>query len=138
MTKVDPGAEVGLHRLPPGRHSLPREFVAEYFISKEECFLSTFDLITDYLCEVAADAAEAEHDWPEAVRARIAAGIGVFAANPDLLHFCLVAPVQAGGALAARYQSGVSSALRGLTAGKPDPPAVAEPSPAVEESLMGG
>src|SRR3954464_11920821 len=109
---VDPGGEVDLHRLPPGRHGLPREFVAEnqkgrltagiiktvaaagypsvtisqiaaaagvsrrtfysYFASKEECFLSTFDLVTDYLCEVAAAAAGAENDWPEAVRARIA------------------------------------------------------------------
>lgn len=178
MTKVDPDAEVDLHRLPPGRHGLPREFVAEnqkgrltagiikavaeagypsvtvsqiaaaagvsrrtfytYFLSKEECFLSTFELVADYLCEVAGAAAEAEKDWPEAVRARIAAAVGVFAANPDLLRFCLVAPVQAGGAPAARYQSGVSSALRELSVGKPDPPAVGEPSPAVEESLMGG
>ena len=175
---VDPDPEAGLHRLPPGRHGLPPEFVVEnqkgrltagiiktvaeagypsatvsqiaaaagvsrrtfyaYFISKEECFLATFDLVSNYLCQVAREAAEAEGDWPEAVRARIAAGVGVFAANPDLLRFCLVAPVQAGGALADRYQSRVGSALRELKAGKPAPPAAGEPSPVVQESLIGG
>jgi AcrR family transcriptional regulator len=167
-----------LHRLPPGRHGLSREFVVEnqrgrlaagiieavagsgyqavtisqiaaaagvsrrtfymYFSSKEECFLSTYDMVLRHLCKVSSAAIAAESDWPAAVRGRLAGALDVFAANPDLLRFCLIAPVEAGGAPLQRYRETVAAALEELTADKPEPPRAAELSPAMEVSLMGG
>ena len=68
-----------------------RTFYA-YFASKEECFLAAYQEIGTYLREAGAAAATAADSWPERVRAKLAAMLETFAANPDLARFCLLAP----------------------------------------------
>ena len=61
-----------------------------------------------------------------------------FAANPDLARFTLMAPPNAGGEIASRYRELLERLFARLTAGKPSPPAVQEPSRAVTDGLLGG
>jgi AcrR family transcriptional regulator len=168
----------GLPRLPPGRHGLSREFVAEnqrdrlmagiiavvaergyhdatitqiaaaagvsrrtfytYFSSKEECFFATYDMVARHLREAARSAAAEQPSWPERVRAKFAAALEFFAANPDLARFLMIAPPRAGNEIAARFHLAINNALAEVTEGMPPPPAVRAPSQAVQQSLVGG
>jgi AcrR family transcriptional regulator len=166
----------GLARLPPGRHGLPREFIAEnqrarltagmisavgrygyrdatitriaeaaglsrrtfyqYFRSKDECFLATFDAIAEHLLEESTKAAADHADWPDRVRAQLAAALEMFAANPDLARFCLIAPHRASGEISARYRLAISRTLAELTRGIPSE--IRSPGAAVDSALIGG
>jgi AcrR family transcriptional regulator len=167
-----------LARLPPGRHGLPREFVARnqrdrlaagmiavvaerglneatiaevcaaagvsrrtfyaYFSSKEECFLATYSTIVEYLRGAADTAAAEAADWPARVAAKLRTTLELFAANPDLARFSLVAPQRAGGPVAGRYRTVMSQAVDDLCEGMPGPPVTRAPSGAVGASLIGG
>ncbi len=169
-------AEPGLPRLPPGRHGLPRSFVAQnqrdrltagiiaavaehgyhettitqiaaaagvsrrtfyaYFSSKEECYLATYDVIAVHLAEAARAAASTHRDWPDRVRAQLAASLEFFAANPDLVRFYLIAPPRAGEQVAARYRLGASRVIAELTRGMP--PGARRPTQAIQNALAGG
>lgn len=114
-----------------------RTFYA-YFASKEECYLQTFDLIGEHLERVMTEAGADEESWPEKVRARLAALLGVFAANPDLVRFTLVAPLRAGEEIAPHYQRGLERMLSILTEGRAANGSGRQPSPAIEQALVGG
>jgi AcrR family transcriptional regulator len=109
-----------------------------YFTSKEECFDDTYGQVADHLEEAMRAAGEEEGEWPERVRAQLLALLEVFAANPDLARFCLVAPSRAGGEIAARYRDLLERFFAMLIEAKPPPPAAREPSDAVAEGLLGG
>ncbi len=109
-----------------------------YFDSKEACFLDAFEAIGGYLCEAAAEAVDPDDPWPEQARARLASMLETFAANPNLAHFCLLAPPRAGEALVGRYRRALGEALALFTAGMPPPPATQEVSEAAEQALVGG
>jgi AcrR family transcriptional regulator len=109
-----------------------------YFSSKEECYLQAFDLIGEHLTLAMEQAGEEEGDWAGRVRARIGAMLGIFAANPDLARFTLVAPLRAGEAVASRHRLALERALEALTADKPKGAQIRTPSPAVEQALVGG
>jgi AcrR family transcriptional regulator len=109
-----------------------------YFASKEECYLQTFDLVGEHLRQVMTEAGAEEEDWPEKVQARLAAMLDVFAANPNLVRFTLVAPLRAGDEIGARYRLGLERLLEILTEGRPANGSVRHPSPAIEQALVGG
>lgn len=173
-------ATAGLPRLPPGRHSLDREFVAKnqrdrltagiisvvaergyqeatvtrvcaaagvsrrtfyaYYSSKKECYLRAFDLIFDHLSEVLTAAGAEEREWPPRVRAQLRAMLGIFASNPDLVRFALIAPLRSGEPIARRQQIALQWILEVLTRDRPEPGKKGPhpPPPAVEEALVGG
>lgn len=134
----------GKLRLPPGRHGLSRDFVAEnqrerllngvveavaehgfnettigkitdaakisrrtfyeYFASKEDCFLTAYEMIDAHVRgSMLAVSAPAE-PWPEQVRARLAALLDVLSRDLAVARFFLVEPLAAGGEIAARYR----------------------------------
>lgn len=109
-----------------------------YFEDKRSCAIAAFDEIAEHLSAAAGEEAAGEGEWPRAVAARIRGALAVFAANPDLARFTLIAPPRAGGALAEHYREALDRALAGLTAGMPTPPAVQAPSEAVQQALLGG
>lgn len=111
-----------------------RTFYA-YFSSKEECYLATYDIIAAHLAAAAADAESAEMDWPERVRAKLAAALAFFAANPNLVRFYLIAPPRAGEAIAARYRLGATRVLADLTEGMPAD--VRLPAASVQNAMTG-
>ncbi len=108
-----------------------------YFSAKEECFLQAFDLVFDHLVAAMREAGGEGDSWPQRVRARFAAMLAVFAANPDLVRFALVAPLRAGGEIAARHRPALDRVLAELTRGRPRR-GVRRASPAVEGALVGG
>jgi AcrR family transcriptional regulator len=109
-----------------------------HYSSKEECYLETYDMIAAFFRETVADATTGDEPWPERVRAKIAAMLEVFAANPDLARFTLVAPTRAGDKIAERYRQGVANVLRQVKEGMPPPPEVEPPPENVQFSLVAG
>lgn len=111
----------------------------ENFPDKEECFLAAFDAVADHLGERLAAAARAEADWPQAVIAALRSGLDFFAAEPGLARFCLVEPIGASAATAARLREAVLAAAPHLRAGRELRPAGAEELPdSTEDSVLGG
>jgi AcrR family transcriptional regulator len=106
-----------------------------YFNSKEECYFATFDQIAIHLRDAARDAATGHEDWPSQVAAKIAAGLEIFSANPQLARFTLAVPPRAGSGITAHYRRALDAALVELTEGLPEGQA---PSAAVQHSLIGG
>jgi AcrR family transcriptional regulator len=170
--------ELRLARLPPGRHGLPRDFVARnqrdrlaagivsvvasqglneatiagictaagvsrrtfyaYFSSKQECYLDTYARIVEYVLGATDEAAATAADWPGRVAAKLRTALELFAANPDVACFALIAPRRAGGAVAGQYRTMMSRAVDYLCEGMPPPPATRAHSEAVAASLVGG
>jgi AcrR family transcriptional regulator len=90
-----------------------------YFSSKEECFFDTFQLIGDHLAEAMVEAGKGQRRWPQKVRVQLGALLDVFAANPDLVRFSLVAPPAAGGELTERYRAFLERLVTVATEGRP-------------------
>jgi AcrR family transcriptional regulator len=109
-----------------------------YFSSKEECYLQAFDLISEHLSAAMREASAGEDKWAGRVRARIEAMLGLFALNPDLARFALIAPMRAGEQIAGRHRFEVERILQDLTCDLAADDAIRRPSPAVEQALMGG
>lgn len=108
-----------------------------YFSSKKDCYFDAFTLLVDFLTTALEDATPADVAWPQQVRARLGVLLGIFAANPDLVRFALIAPMRAGEEIGAGYREALERLLASLVAesgGKP----VKRPSPAVEQALLGG
>jgi AcrR family transcriptional regulator len=66
------------------------------FASKEECFLATYDLAGEWLCEHVERAVGAGDEWPLRVRAGVAEALRLLAANPSLAHLVAVDALAAG------------------------------------------
>ena len=110
-----------------------------YFNSKEECFFATFDQIgADHLCDAAREAAAGRASGRLRSAAKIAAALEVFSTNPQLARFTLAAPPRAGGEVTAHYRRALDGALAELTEGLPGGAEAQGPSPAVQQSLIGG
>jgi AcrR family transcriptional regulator len=109
-----------------------------YFSSKEECYLHAFELINEHLAGTMETAGADGSSWPGQVRARLAAMLATYAANPDLVRFTLVVPLRAGADIAAHQRAALERILQTLTEGRPRSKGVKEPSVAIEQALVGG
>lgn len=107
-----------------------------YFKTKQECFFDTYEIVSDFLFAAMAEAGEGERKWPAQVGAELAVALDVFAANPDLVRFTLIAPPAAGGEIAAAYRGFLERLLELLGEGRPKN--VRRPSEAAEHGLIGG
>lgn len=107
----------------------------QHFASKEECFLATYDIAGEWLCERVERAAEAEAEWPARIQAGVSELLRLLAANPALAHLVAVEPLQAGPAARQRQQACLARFAEVLRAGRPTNPQL----PAdLEELLIGG
>jgi AcrR family transcriptional regulator len=151
-------AELAMARLPPGRHGLPRSFVAhnqrlriiagmlralrrqgypgttighitaearvsraafyQQFQSKEDCFLATHDVASQWLHERVERAADAHEEWPDRVRAGVSEALGLLAGNPALSHLFAVEALQAGPAARQRQEAFLGHFAAVLRAGR--------------------
>jgi AcrR family transcriptional regulator len=167
--------EFSLRRLPVGRHSLPRSFVARHqrlrilaamlrvlpkygytavtighltteagvsraafyknFESKEDCFLATYDLASQWLCERVERAAGEDEEWPTRVRAGTSEALTLLAANPRLARLFAIEALQAGPAARERQQTFLARFAEALRAGRSRPD---ELPTELEEMLLGG
>jgi AcrR family transcriptional regulator len=108
-----------------------------YFGGKEDCYLDALARILDYLSSEMSSAEEKTPDWATAVRARLAAMLNAFSANPDLVRFGWIAPLRAGQALLPVYHRNVEYILDLLRAGRPAETS-RTPSPVVQQAVVGG
>lgn len=169
-----------LARLPPGRHGLPREFVArnqrerliaglaeavaengyagttiahitrhaavsrrtfyEHFNSKDECFVAAYDTVMKELRKRVSEAYDQEEEWPQAVRAGIAAMLEFLTAEQQLARLSMVEALVAGSVVVERYDAAIQGLVPFFQAGREDRPdeVLAALSPTTEEALVGG
>lgn len=169
-----------LARLPPGRHGLPREFVAhnqrerliagiaeaiaengysgttiahitraaavsrrtfyEHFPSKDDCFVAAYEAVMGELQERVSEAFEAEEDWPQAIKAGIAAMLEFLASEPNLARLCMVEALVAGPVVVERYDAAIQSFVPYFREGREgrSPEVLSRLSPTTEEALVGG
>jgi AcrR family transcriptional regulator len=168
-------AELALGQLPPGRHGLPRSFVARnqrlrivaamlrtlprcgyagitigdltheagvsrsafygQFGGKEDCFLATYDLAAQWLCDGVERATVGSEDWPSRVRIGATEVLRLLAANPAVAHLIAIEALQAGAAARRRQQACLGRLAEALRAGRPDRPQLPE---GLEDLLLGG
>jgi AcrR family transcriptional regulator len=115
---------------------LSRRTFYGFYPSKRECFEELYEEIAGALFAAMVEAAEAERAWPARVRARLAALLDLYALNPDLATFTLIAPPAAGAEPTERYRAFLGELLGALTEGRPKSARV--PSEAAELGLLGG
>jgi AcrR family transcriptional regulator len=169
-----------LARLPPGRHGLPREFVArnqrerliaglaeavaengyagttiahitrhaavsrrtfyEHFNSKDECFVAAYDMVMAELSRRVGEAFDQEDEWPQAVRAGIAAMLEFLTSEPHLARLSMVEALVAGPVVVERYDSAIQNLVPYLQAGREgrSQEVLSGLSPTTEEALVGG
>ncbi len=108
------------------------------FDSKEDCFLAAFDAVLDYLKGVAGAAASPHPEWPAKVTAALRSLLDIFAAELDLARLCLVEPVTATPAIAARFRAVMIELIPYVRAGRGERSESAELPESTEESLLGG
>ncbi len=173
---ADEPPESDLPRLPPGRHGLPREFVADnqrdritaatiatvaahgydaataseiiaragvssrtfydLFADKEACVLGAQEQICEHLVATMGAVGNGGAEWPVLARERLRAMLEVFAANPDLVRFSLIAVPSAGQPVAARYDELLGRLLATLTDGIDAARVKRRPQPTAERGLL--
>jgi AcrR family transcriptional regulator len=123
------------------RHAaVSRRTFYEHFSSKDECFVAAYDTVTEQLQE-RIDAAFSEQDeWPQAVRAGIAAMLAFLAAEPNLARLSMVESLVAGPVVVERYDAAIKNLVPYLAAGREgrSPEILEQLSPTTEEALVGG
>jgi len=165
----------GETRLPPGRHGLPREAVAEnqrerllngvveavaehgynattiaaiakaakisrrtfyeHFEGKADCFGAAYAMIEAHVLESMLAAPGAGEEWPERVRARLAALLEVLSRDEAVARCFLVEPLSAGGEVAARYREAMGHVAAAL---RPEPPPTGLNMEIRDQALIGG
>jgi len=169
-----------LARLPPGRHGLPREFVArnqrerliaglaeavaengysgttiahitrhaavsrrtfyEHFNSKDDCFIAAYDTVMTELNRRVGEAFEREEEWPQAIRAGLAAMLEFLTSEPHLARLSMVEALVAGPVVVERYDAAIQSLVPFFQAGREgrSDEVLAGLSSTTEEALVGG
>lgn len=110
----------------------------QYFGSKEECVLDTYEVVQEFLLGEMRGAGEEAGQCVQRVGAQVAAGLAVFVANPDLALFLLAVPQTAGGEVLDRYRLLLRSAQKLLKEGVDERPTRRHPGDAIDDGLAGG
>jgi AcrR family transcriptional regulator len=105
------------------------------FETKEECFLATYDIAAQWVCDRVERVASNVHRWPESAHAGVEEAMQLLAANPDVANLIAVEALQAGGAARRRRQVCIERLAEILRAGRPPD---AELPEELEELLIGG
>lgn len=106
----------------------------EQFVSKEECFLATYDLAAGWLCERIERAVAEAESWPDGVRAGVSEALRLLAASPEVAHLIAV-EAQASMTFRERQQACLARFAEALRTGRPKR---AELPPGLEDLLLGG
>lgn len=123
------------------RHAaVSRRTFYEHFSSKDECFVSAYDSVMEQLRERVDAAYREQEEWPQAVRAGIAAMLAFLVAEPNLARLSMVEALVAGPVVVERYDSAIRSLVPYLEAGREgrSPEVLDRLSPTTEEALVGG
>jgi AcrR family transcriptional regulator len=117
--------------------SVSRRTFYNHYTDKETAYFDVYRQVVDFLIEAMGEARDDERGgWAAKVRAALAALLGAYSANPDLVRFTLVAPPAAGGEAAAAYREFLERVLALIGEGRPK--RARRPLPAAEYGLVGG
>jgi AcrR family transcriptional regulator len=105
------------------------------FQNKEECFLATYDIAAEWLCDRVERVAGGNEQWASRVQAGVSEALRLLGANPDVAHLIAVEALQAGQAARRRRQGCITRLATALRAGRPDR---GEVPGEMEELLIGG
>jgi AcrR family transcriptional regulator len=105
------------------------------FENKEECFLATYDVAAEWLCDRIEAAIAAEGRWPESVEAGASEAMRLLAANPDVAHLIAVESLQAGTAARRRRQECIERLAAVMRSRRPRDAELPED---LEQLLIGG
>jgi AcrR family transcriptional regulator len=110
----------------------------QHFDGKEACFLATYEMVADHLSSLVEEAARPQAEWPQQLRAGLAALLGFLATEPELARLVLIEPVAVGGEAAERQRARQRGFAERLRAGR----AVASNADllpeGIEDALVGG
>jgi len=120
--------------------AVSRRTFYEHFSSKDECFVVAYDTVMMELRERVSAAFDEAEEWPQAIKAGIAAMLRILATEPNLARLCMVEALVAGPAVVERYDAAIQSFVPYFQEGrKGRPPEVlSRLSPTTEEALVGG
>jgi AcrR family transcriptional regulator len=118
--------------------SVSRRTFYEHFADKEACFLAAYEMIADHIRDSMQVAAEAFEEWPQKVRAALGTMLSFLAGEPELARVCMIEPVAAGGAIAARHRASMQGFVEILKAGRPEHSGERPLPEATEATLVGG
>jgi TetR/AcrR family transcriptional regulator len=105
------------------------------FADKEECFLATYDLAGEWLCERVGQAIDADDDWPARVGTGVSTLLALLAANPSLARLIAIEALAAGPVARERQQACLTHFAEALRAGRPSGAGLPIE---LEEMLLGG
>jgi len=120
--------------------AVSRRTFYEHFGSKDECFVAAYDAVMRDLQEKVTEAFESEEEWPQAIKAGIAAMLEFLASEPNLARLCMVEALVAGPAVVERYDAAIQSFVPYFQQGRDGRPkeVLDRLSSTTEEALVGG
>jgi AcrR family transcriptional regulator len=104
------------------------------FTGKEDCFLATYQMASQWLCESVERAVAGCEEWPDRVRVGASEALRLLAFNPEVAHLVAIEALQAGPAARQRQRASLVRFADVLRAGRPSP----QCPPDLEEMLLGG
>jgi len=110
----------------------------EFFESKEEAFLASFEAVLGHFEDLIAAAIESESEWRRQVVAAIRAGALFCEQEPDLAKAFLVEPAAATPAIATRFREAVMKWVPFLEQGREERPEGKDLPDSTEDSVLGG
>jgi AcrR family transcriptional regulator len=120
------------------RAAVSRATFYEHFENREDCLLACFSDAVDELRRRVEDAASAVDEWPEQVRASLAAFLDFAATDPALARTCLVETVTAGPVAMERYEEALQSFSPFFRRGRSFLGDSGELPESLEEMIVGG
>jgi AcrR family transcriptional regulator len=123
------------------RHAaVSRRTFYEHFDSKDACFVAAYEAVMTELRRRVGEAFDQEEEWPQAIKAGIAAMLEYLAAEPHLARLSMVEALVAGPVVIERYDAAIQDLVPYFQAGRDGrpPEVLAGLSPTTEEALVGG
>ena len=88
-----------------GEAAVSRAAFYRQFVDKEECFLATYDSISEWFCQRVEGAVATAPDWRERIRDGTSEALRLLAANSSVAHLMVVEAPQVGRAGRERQQA---------------------------------
>ncbi len=120
------------------RAGIARNTFYENFGSKEECFLATQEYAMSTALERVVEAAGSFDEWPQRVRAGLAAFLGFVVDEPALARTCMVEALSAGPAAVRYYEESQQAFVSLFKLGRDVSPHGPDLPETLEEALIGG
>jgi AcrR family transcriptional regulator len=120
--------------------AVSRRTFYEHFNSKDECFIAAYDMVMTELNQRVGEAFEQEEEWPQAIRAGLAAMLDFLISEPHLARLSMVEALVAGPVVVERYDAAIQSLVPYFEAGRKgrSDEVLAGLSSTTEEALVGG